>query len=59
VCGAEQESRRGVSARWAGLAGTLSRCRFLGGEAVLQAGMAELVDRPNRAQDAGVFEESC
>jgi hypothetical protein len=43
----------------AGLAGTLSSCWFLGGQAVLQAGVAELVDRPDRAQNtsaAGVFE---
>jgi hypothetical protein len=38
----------------------LSSCWFLGGQAVLQAGVAELVDRPDRAQNtsaAGVFEE--
>ena len=49
-----------VSCRWAGLAGIVSGCRFLDGQAVLQAGVAELVDGPDRAQDAaaaGVFEE--
>jgi hypothetical protein len=35
-------------------------CRFLDGQAVLQASVAERVDRPDRAQDAaaaGVFEK--
>ena len=65
---AGREALAGVLPLWAlrrllplgGLAGPLSSCRFLGGQAVLQAGVAELVDRPDRAQDAtaaGVFEE--
>jgi hypothetical protein len=52
--------RRSVCCSWVGLAVTLSSCRRLGGEAVLQAGVTELVDGPDRAQDAavaGVFEE--
>jgi hypothetical protein len=49
-----------MSCRRMGLAGPLSSCWLLVGQAVLQAGVAELVDGPDRAQDAaaaGVFEE--
>src|SRR6185437_17122851 len=52
--------RCGVSCRRAGLAVIPSGRCFLDGQAVLQAGVAELVDGPERAQDtatAGVFEE--
>ena len=52
--------RCSVSCRRAGVAGTLCSCRFSAGQAVLQAGVAELVDGPDRAQDAaaaGVFKE--
>src|SRR6185312_12499093 len=52
--------RCGVSCRRAGLAVIPSGRCFLDGQAVLQAGVAELVDAPERAQDtatAGVFEE--
>jgi hypothetical protein len=52
--------RRPGAAALAARADHLSRCLFRDGQAVLQAGVAELVDRSDRAQDAAaacVFEE--